>query len=76
MDTEPFETAQASGIPLVRQFSVFMENRVGALLRLTKTFERTDLHILALSVVDSVDCAVIRMIVICPVSTSTSTSSA
>jgi len=63
MDTEPFETAQASGIPLVRQFSVFMENRVGALLRLTKTFERTDLHILALSVVDSVDCSVIRMIV-------------
>lgn len=63
MDTEPFETAQESGTPLVRQFSVFMENRVGSLLRLTKVFERTELHILALSVVDSVDCSVIRMIV-------------
>ena len=63
MDTEPFETAQESGAPLVRQFSVFMENQVGSLLRLTKVFERTDLHILALSVVDSVDCSVIRMIV-------------
>ncbi len=50
-------------MPLVRQFSVFMENRVGALLRLTKAFESTDLHILALSVLDSVDCSIIRMIV-------------
>lgn len=63
MDTEPFETAQGAGAPLVRQFSVFMENRVGSLLRLTKVFERTDLHILAISVIDSVDCSIIRMIV-------------
>ncbi|MCP4589611.1 MAG: acetolactate synthase [bacterium] len=63
MDTEPFETAQESGYPLVRQFSIFMENRVGSLLRLTRAFEKTDLHILALSAVDSVDCAIIRMIV-------------
>lgn len=63
MDAEPLETAEASGVPLVRQFSVFMENRVGALLRLARAFERTDLHILALSVVDSVDCSIIRMIV-------------
>jgi len=63
MDTEPFETAQESGFPLVRQFSIFMENRVGTLLRLTKTFAATELHILALSVVDAVDCSIIRMIV-------------
>ena len=63
METEPFETAQGSGSPLVRQFSIFMENRVGTLLRLTTTFAATDLHILALSVVDAVDCSVIRMIV-------------
>jgi hypothetical protein len=63
MDTEPFGTAASSGLPLVRQFSVFMENRVGALLRLAKAFEATELHILALSVLDSVDCSIIRMIV-------------
>ncbi|MCK4659924.1 MAG: acetolactate synthase [Phycisphaerae bacterium] len=63
MDTEPFETAEASGVPLVRQFSVFMENRVGSLLRMTRVFENTELHILAISVVDSVDCSVVRMIV-------------
>ncbi|MFH0981608.1 MAG: acetolactate synthase [Planctomycetota bacterium] len=63
MDSEPLETTAGSGVPLVRQFSVFMENRVGSLLRLTKAFESTDLHILALSVLDSVDCSIIRMIV-------------
>ena len=63
MDIEPFETAEGAGTPLVRQFSIFMENRVGSLLRLTRVFDRTDLHILALSVVDSVDCSLIRMIV-------------
>ena len=63
MQIEPFETAQAYGFPCVRQFSVFIENRVGTLLRLTKVFEATDVHILALSVIDSVDCSIIRTIV-------------
>lgn len=63
MDTEPFETAYAEGYPTVTQLSVFFENRVGQLLRLTKIFDQTDIHILALSVVNSVDCAIIRMIV-------------
>jgi len=63
MDTAPFETAYASGYPTVRQLSIFFENRVGELLRLTRLFERTDVHILGLSVVNSVDCAIIRMIV-------------
>ncbi|MCB9865956.1 MAG: acetolactate synthase [Phycisphaerales bacterium] len=63
MDTTPFETAFAAGYPTVRQLSIFFENRVGELLRLTRLFERTDVHILGLSVVNSVDCAIIRMIV-------------
>ena len=60
---EPFETAEAQDFPTVRQLSVFLENRVGQLLRLTRMLDETDIRILALSVVDSVDCAVIRMIV-------------
>ncbi len=63
MDTTPFETAFASDFPAVQQLSIFFENRLGELLRLTKLFERTDVHILGLSVVNSVDCAIIRMIV-------------
>ena len=63
MAIEPFETAQAHDEPTVRQQSVFIENRVGQLLRLTKLFDRTDVRILAVSVVYSVDCAICRMLV-------------
>lgn len=63
MDTAPFETAYGSGFPCVQQLSVFFENRLGELLRMTRLFESTDVHILGLSVVNSVDCAIIRMIV-------------
>jgi len=63
MATGPFETAEAAGYPTVRQLSVFLENRLGQLLRLAKLFEHQDIKILALSVVHSVDCAVIRLLV-------------
>jgi hypothetical protein len=62
MSTEPFSVAEARGIPTVRQQSVFIENRVGQLLRLTQVFDETDVRILAVSVVYSVDCAICRMI--------------
>ncbi len=62
MDISPFETAEAHGTPTVRQFSVFLEDRVGQLVRLTRIFETTDIHILGISMVYSVDCAIIRMI--------------
>lgn len=63
MDVAPYETADAAGYPTVRQISVFLENQVGQLVRLAKLFEQTDIHILALSVVNAVDCAVIRLLV-------------
>ncbi len=62
MDIEPLGTAEAQGIPTVRQQSVFIENQVGQLLRLTRLFDQTDIRILAVSVVYSVDCAICRMI--------------
>lgn len=62
MALEPFETAEAHSTPTVRQQSVFIENRVGQLLRLTQLFDRTDIRILAISVIYSVDCAICRMI--------------
>jgi hypothetical protein len=62
MAVEPFETAEAQGMPTVRQQSVFIENRVGQLLRLAKLFDQNDIRILAISVVYSVDCAICRMI--------------
>lgn len=49
--------------PCLRQFCVFMENRVGKLHELLKKIEEHDLRILALSVVDTVDFAVARIMV-------------
>ena len=62
MALEPFETAEAQGFPTVRQQSIFIENRVGQLLRLTRLFDQNDIRVLAVSVVYSVDCAICRMI--------------
>lgn len=62
MDVKPFETGKAHGQPTVRQFSVFLEDRVGQLVRLTRLFETTNIHILGLSIVYSVDCAIVRLI--------------
>jgi hypothetical protein len=63
MALEPFETAAAEGFPTVTQISVFLVNRVGELLRLTRALDPSDTHILALSVVNAIDCAIVRMIV-------------
>ena len=62
METEPLSTAEGQGHPTVRQQSVFVENRVGQLLRLTRLFDQTEIRILAVSVVYSVDCAICRLI--------------
>jgi hypothetical protein len=62
MALEPLETAEAQGVPTVRQQSVFVENRVGQLLRLTQLFDRTEVRILAMSVVHAVDCAICRLL--------------
>ena len=49
--------------PCLRQFCVFMENRVGRLHELLRQIEQHDLKIVALSIVDSVDFAVARLMV-------------
>lgn len=63
MAIEPFQTAEGSEFPLVRQISIFVENRLGQLLRMTKLFEKSDVRIIALSVDSSVDCAIVRILV-------------
>jgi hypothetical protein len=47
----------------VRQFSVFAENRVGRLYDLTALFKVHNVHIMAITVLDTTDSAVIRLIV-------------
>jgi hypothetical protein len=57
------DTTSAYGGPSVRQFSVFLINRAGALLSVVKLLEDANIHVLALSIHDSVDVTVARMVV-------------
>lgn len=59
--TDP-KTARGQSWPCLRQFGVFMENRVGSLHELLRHLERHDLRVMALSIVDSVDCAIARLV--------------
>ena len=63
MAVNPFEIMEGQTYPSVTQLSVFIDDRVGQLLRLTQLFDRTEIRILGLMVVNSVDCAIVRMIV-------------
>lgn len=59
----PQHTAQGYGPPTVRQFSVFLENKVGKLLELVRMFEEApNVHLVAFSVMESSDYAVVRVI--------------
>ena len=63
MSQVPAETMQGYSVPSVRQFSVFLENRVGRLLDLIRHFDdASHVHVAGLNVIDSSDHAVIRMI--------------
>lgn len=56
-----FATARGRDWPSVRQFNVFLANRLGALLDLVKRFETTDVKIVSLTVIETADCAIIRI---------------
>jgi hypothetical protein len=51
------------GGPLVRQFSVFLPNKVGAMLEIVKLLNAHDTHVVALSVSESSDSAIARIVV-------------
>jgi len=56
-------TAEKLESPLVRQFSVFLQNKVGALLEVVKLLNENNVVVLALSIQDSSESAIGRMIV-------------
>jgi hypothetical protein len=47
----------------VKQFSVFVQNRVGRLYDLTALFKGNDVHVMAITVLDTTDSAIVRLIV-------------
>jgi hypothetical protein len=60
----PIESVTSHGRdwPCLQQFVVFLENKVGSLHQLLRRVERDDLKIMALSILDSADSAIARLI--------------
>lgn len=48
--------------PWVRQYSIFLQNKVGALLDVVKLLNENSVHVLALNVQDSADSAIVRIV--------------
>ena len=62
MDTPELATAKGNQSDEVRQFSVFMENKVGRLLDIVKVFAQAQVHVVALSILDTADAAIVRLV--------------
>ena len=58
----PFETEHGYGPPMCTQFSIFLPNRVGKMYELVEVFDGQPIRVVALSVLDSSDHAVIRIV--------------
>ena len=57
-----YATMRGRNYPTIRQFTVFLENRVGQLLEVVRRFEGSKVRIVALSIVDATECAFVRFL--------------
>jgi len=58
-----FETMRGRDYPTLRQFTLFLENRVGQLLEVVRRFEVSGIRIAAFSISDAAECAFVRFVV-------------
>jgi hypothetical protein len=57
------QTASKTDGPLVKQFSIFLPNKVGAMLDVVKLLHAHNTHVVALSISESTDSAIARIMV-------------
>lgn len=57
------ETTEKIDGPRVKQFSIFVKNKVGALMEIVRLLNENAIHVLALNVQDSADSAIVRVVV-------------
>ena len=57
-----FSTMRGRDYPTIRQFTVFLENRVGQLLEVVRRFEGSQVRIVALSINDATECSFVRFL--------------
>src|ERR1700676_5811200 len=62
MPTDAPRVKEKTSGPTVKQFSVFLQNKVGALLESVKRLNANEVHVLALNSQDSTDSALVRII--------------
>ncbi len=55
-------TVRGRNYPTIRQFTVFLENRVGQLLEVVRRFEGSRVRIVALSINDATECSFVRFL--------------
>ena len=58
-----YATMRGRNYPAIRQFTIFLENRVGKLLEVIRRFEGSRVRIVALSISDMAECALVRLLV-------------
>ncbi len=63
MATGSTRTTEKEDGPRVKQFSIFLKNKVGALLDVVKLLNDNHVEVLAVSVQDSADAAIVRLVV-------------
>ncbi len=57
-----FGTMRGRNYPAIRQFTVFLENKVGRLLEVIRRFEGSRVRIVALSISENAECAFVRFL--------------
>ncbi len=62
MPTESPRVKEKTSGPTVKQFSIFLLNKVGALLEVVKLLNDANVHVLALNAQDSTDSAIVRIV--------------
>lgn len=57
-----FATMRGRDYPSIRQFTVFLENRVGQLLQLIRRFQGSRTRIVAINIHDANECSIVRFV--------------
>ena len=57
-----FDTMRGRNYPAIRQFTVFLENKVGKLLEVIRRFEGSRVRVVALSISENAECAFVRFL--------------
>jgi hypothetical protein len=63
MTNQPTSITEKTDGPRVNQFSIFLPNKVGALLDIVKLLNERNVHVVAISIQDSADTAIVRIVV-------------